>query len=223
MPRIKPIVARTPEALAEALGLSAADAKEWQVQYELLKRLKGIVQREKITHAEIAKRAGTSRTRVTGNPERQSRKCLERSADSGPRRVGIPGEGIGVASWDRCLIDASLLERTAAIPRKPLIRWDGLYLLSTGNVTRGLFTPLGCAYKLGQWGRTGFGRRRALMEHPVTPGDSGSMPQGGKEFIDESDIGSDRHCGSLPGNMRVAVSGVFAVARGPFTYPGGCH
>ncbi len=65
MPKIKPIVARTPEALAEALGVSAADAKEWQVQHELLKRLKRIVQREKFTHAEIAKRAGTSRTRVT--------------------------------------------------------------------------------------------------------------------------------------------------------------
>ena len=65
MPKLKPTVAKTPAALAEALGLSAADAKEWQVQYELLKRLKGIVQREKITHAEIAKRAGTSRTRVT--------------------------------------------------------------------------------------------------------------------------------------------------------------
>jgi predicted XRE-type DNA-binding protein len=65
MRKIKPTVARTREALAEALGLSVADAKEWQVQYELLKRLKGIVQRERITHAEIAKRAGTSRTRVT--------------------------------------------------------------------------------------------------------------------------------------------------------------
>jgi predicted XRE-type DNA-binding protein len=65
MPKLKPTVARTPEALAGVLGLSAADAKEWQVQYELLKRLKGIVQREEITHAEIAKRAGTSRTRVT--------------------------------------------------------------------------------------------------------------------------------------------------------------
>lgn len=65
MPKVKLTVAKTPETLAEALGLSAGDAKEWQVQYELLKRLKGIVQREKITHAEIAKRAGTSRTRVT--------------------------------------------------------------------------------------------------------------------------------------------------------------
>jgi predicted XRE-type DNA-binding protein len=65
MSRVKPAVATTPEALAEALGLSAADAKEWQVQYALLKRLKQIVRRRKITHAEIAGRAGTSRTRIT--------------------------------------------------------------------------------------------------------------------------------------------------------------
>jgi predicted XRE-type DNA-binding protein len=65
MPRIKPIVAATPEELAAALGLSAAEAKEWQVQQVLLKRLKEIVRRQSITHAEIAKRAGTSRTRVT--------------------------------------------------------------------------------------------------------------------------------------------------------------
>lgn len=67
MPKLKPTVVRTPEALAEALGLSAADAKEWQVQYELLKRgdcsKRGTVRREKITHAKIAKRAGTSQTR----------------------------------------------------------------------------------------------------------------------------------------------------------------
>jgi predicted XRE-type DNA-binding protein len=61
----KPIIAATPEALAEALGLSTAEAKEWQVQHALLKRLKEIVRRQKITHAEIARRSGTSRTRVT--------------------------------------------------------------------------------------------------------------------------------------------------------------
>ena len=48
MRRLKPSVATTPEDLAAALGLSTAAAKEWQVQ-----------------HAEIARRAGTSRTRVT--------------------------------------------------------------------------------------------------------------------------------------------------------------
>ncbi len=65
MHRIKPIVASTPEELAGALGLPAAAAKEWQVQHTLLKRLKEIGRRQKITHAEIARRAGTSRTRVT--------------------------------------------------------------------------------------------------------------------------------------------------------------
>jgi hypothetical protein len=41
MLKLRPTVPRTPEALAEALALSAADAKEWQVRYELLKRLEG--------------------------------------------------------------------------------------------------------------------------------------------------------------------------------------
>jgi predicted XRE-type DNA-binding protein len=65
MHRLKPIVCNTPEELAVAMGLSAADAKEWQLQHALLKRLKEIVLRQRITHAEVAKRAGTSRTRVT--------------------------------------------------------------------------------------------------------------------------------------------------------------
>src|ERR1017187_1503767 len=65
MHRLKPIVCKTPEELAAAMGLSAAEAKEWQLQHALLKRLKEIVLRPGITHAEVAKRAGTSRTRVT--------------------------------------------------------------------------------------------------------------------------------------------------------------
>jgi hypothetical protein len=40
VPKLTPVVARTPAALAEALGLSAADAKEWQRQEALLKKLK---------------------------------------------------------------------------------------------------------------------------------------------------------------------------------------
>jgi predicted XRE-type DNA-binding protein len=65
MHKLKPIVAKTPEDLAGAMGLSTAAAKEWQVQHALLKRLQEIVRKHKITHAEIAKRSGTSRTRVT--------------------------------------------------------------------------------------------------------------------------------------------------------------
>jgi len=65
MRRIKPVIARTPEDLAVALGLPGVAAKEWQVHHILQKRLKEIAWRQKITHAEIARRAGTSRTRVT--------------------------------------------------------------------------------------------------------------------------------------------------------------
>lgn len=65
MARVKPSVAKTPEELAEVLGLSTADAKEWRVQNDLLKRLQAIVRKEKITHTRLARLAGTSRTRVT--------------------------------------------------------------------------------------------------------------------------------------------------------------
>ena len=65
MPKIKPITARTPTALANVLGLSGRAAKEWQFQHLLLKRLREIARRDNLTHAEIARRAGTSRTRVT--------------------------------------------------------------------------------------------------------------------------------------------------------------
>jgi hypothetical protein len=65
MPKVKPIVANTPEELAGHLDIPRAADKEWQVQHVLLKRLKEIAGREGITHAEIARRVGTSRTRVT--------------------------------------------------------------------------------------------------------------------------------------------------------------
>ena len=65
MSKLKPIVATTPEALAGALGLSSTEVKEWQVQHALLRRLKQIAREHRFTHAEIAKRSGSSRTRVT--------------------------------------------------------------------------------------------------------------------------------------------------------------
>jgi predicted XRE-type DNA-binding protein len=65
MSKIKPIVATTPEDLAGALRLPTAAAREWRVQHLLVKRLNEIVRGQELTHAEVAKRAGTSRTRVT--------------------------------------------------------------------------------------------------------------------------------------------------------------
>jgi transcriptional regulator with XRE-family HTH domain len=58
-------MANSPESLARTLGLSGLAAEEWQFQYALLKRLRKAVRELGLTHAEVARRAGTSRTRVT--------------------------------------------------------------------------------------------------------------------------------------------------------------
>ena len=65
MPKLKPLVAKPPKELAEALALPAADGREWQAQRDLAARLKEIARKQKYTHAQIATRAGTSRTRIT--------------------------------------------------------------------------------------------------------------------------------------------------------------
>lgn len=61
----KPVVASTPDAVARTLGLSTSESHEWQVQYALLKKLRQIVKQESFTHAQVARRGGSSRTRVT--------------------------------------------------------------------------------------------------------------------------------------------------------------
>jgi predicted XRE-type DNA-binding protein len=65
MKKLKSVVAKTPEELAGALGLSVAESQEWQVQFALLKKLRQIVREQALTHAEVAARGGSSRTRVT--------------------------------------------------------------------------------------------------------------------------------------------------------------
>lgn len=61
----KLIRATTAEELGKALGLSEAESGEMEFRSELTCALAKIIQHGKITHAEIAKKAGTSRTRVT--------------------------------------------------------------------------------------------------------------------------------------------------------------
>ncbi len=82
MPKFKPIIAGTPEDLADALGLPRVAAEEWQFQHALLAQLKEIARRKKLTHLEIAKRAGTSRTRVTSILNNGSLLRVERPGDS---------------------------------------------------------------------------------------------------------------------------------------------
>jgi predicted XRE-type DNA-binding protein len=61
----KVVTVRTAKELGEALGLSMADTAEMEFRSELTVALSKIIQSGRQTHAEIAKRAGTSRTRVT--------------------------------------------------------------------------------------------------------------------------------------------------------------
>ena len=57
--------ANSAEVLGKALGLSKAETDEVEFRSELTCALAKIIQNGKLTHAEIAKRAGTSSSRVT--------------------------------------------------------------------------------------------------------------------------------------------------------------
>jgi predicted XRE-type DNA-binding protein len=61
----KPIITRNAQELASVLGLPPAKAREWEARAALADRIVALVRRERITHAEIARRVGTSRTRIT--------------------------------------------------------------------------------------------------------------------------------------------------------------
>jgi predicted XRE-type DNA-binding protein len=61
----KNVTVRTAEEFGRALGLSMADTAEIEFRSELTVALAKIIQAGRLTHADIAKGAGTSRTRVT--------------------------------------------------------------------------------------------------------------------------------------------------------------
>jgi predicted XRE-type DNA-binding protein len=65
MKRHKSIITHTAEELAAVLGLSSLDAVEIEVRSELNDRIIQIVRRSGLTHAQVAKAAKTSRTRIT--------------------------------------------------------------------------------------------------------------------------------------------------------------
>ncbi|MBE0657998.1 MAG: XRE family transcriptional regulator [Bryobacteraceae bacterium] len=87
------VAPKNPENLAEALGLTAAEAEEWQVQHALLKKLRQVVEADSLTHAEVARRSKSSRTRVTailnGNLDGVSTDLLIRLLSSIGYRVRV--------------------------------------------------------------------------------------------------------------------------------------
>ena len=65
MAKNKTITIKTADELGDALGLSLADSIEMEFRSELTVALVRIIQKGQLTHAQIAKKAGTSRTRIT--------------------------------------------------------------------------------------------------------------------------------------------------------------
>jgi predicted XRE-type DNA-binding protein len=65
MSKIRPVVARSAEELAEVLGLTDEDAAFLQLRAQLLARIVRQVGALGLTHAAAAERCGTSRSRMT--------------------------------------------------------------------------------------------------------------------------------------------------------------
>ncbi len=65
MKKTNAIVTRNAAELAKTLGLTAADGAEIELRSDLNTKIAKVVARKGLTHAEVARLAGTSRTRVT--------------------------------------------------------------------------------------------------------------------------------------------------------------
>jgi len=73
MNRKKRMVTSSSGELAEALGLTPADGAEIELRSELNTKIAEEVKRRKLTHADVARMAKTSRTRVTAILNRNTR------------------------------------------------------------------------------------------------------------------------------------------------------
>lgn len=65
MKKGRTVVTRSAAELAKALGLSAAAGKQIELRSDLNSKIAEIVRRRGLTHAQVARLARTSRTRVT--------------------------------------------------------------------------------------------------------------------------------------------------------------
>ena len=73
MKKPKGIVTRTAAELAKALGLSPADGAEIELRSDLNTKIAEVVRRKGLTHAQVARLAYTSRTRVTAIMNRNTK------------------------------------------------------------------------------------------------------------------------------------------------------
>jgi len=73
MKKSKAIVARNAAELAKALGLSPADGAELALRSDLNSKIVEVVQHKGLTHAQVARLASTSRTRLTAIMNRNTK------------------------------------------------------------------------------------------------------------------------------------------------------
>lgn len=73
MKKTEAVVARTAAELAGALGLSPADGVEIALRSTLNTKIVAAVRRKGLTHAQVARLARTSRTRVTAIMNRNTK------------------------------------------------------------------------------------------------------------------------------------------------------
>lgn len=73
MNKVKPIIVRNGAELAEAFGLSAADGIELEIRSQINDKIIQGVKKTGLTHAQLAKAAGTSRSRLTAILNRNRR------------------------------------------------------------------------------------------------------------------------------------------------------
>ena len=99
MAKKKVSVARNGSELAKALGLPATAASEWRAKSELASALIAAVKREALTHAEVARRAKTSRTLLV-HPAVGAHPGPARPARPGTAPgVAFPGKTNGITAW----------------------------------------------------------------------------------------------------------------------------
>ena len=65
MKKAKSYITTTANELAEFLGLPASEGLEIKIRSDLNDKIITVVERKELTHAQVAKLAGTSRTRIT--------------------------------------------------------------------------------------------------------------------------------------------------------------
>ncbi|MBK6609096.1 MAG: XRE family transcriptional regulator [Leptospiraceae bacterium] len=73
MKKIKPVLTKSAKELAVALGLNETVGIEFEIRSDLNDKIIETVMKQRLTHAQVAKLAKTSRTRITALMNRQSR------------------------------------------------------------------------------------------------------------------------------------------------------